>query len=129
MTKNLPATFIGNVLKFYGNGDGGNRWTLDPIDLSKWLAVNITVNGDRFDNNYVAELRTTINGATATKYITANETGARQYLPLNATASITSYTAPSIPVDGGEDNGQDAGSLFSNRNESWDADNWSDTNI
>ena len=41
----------------------------------------------------------------------------------------TSYTVPSIPVDGGEDNGQDAGSSFSNRNESWDADNWSDTNI
>lgn len=41
----------------------------------------------------------------------------------------TSYTAPSIPVDGGEDNGQDAGSSFSNRNASWDADNWSDTDI
>ena len=87
-----PHGGIGNVLKFYGNGDGGNRWTLDPIDLSHWLTVDATVSGDRFENNNVAELRTTINGATATKVITGSLTAARQYLPLNATASITSYT-------------------------------------
>lgn len=87
-----PYNGVGNILKFYGNGDGGNRWTLDPIDLSRWLTVDATVSGDRFENNNVAELRTSINGATATKVITGSLTAARQYLPLNATASITSYT-------------------------------------
>ncbi len=87
-----PHGAIGNVLKFYYNSDGGNRWTLDPIDLSRWLTVDATVSGDRFDNNNVAELRTTINGATATKVITGSLAAARQYLPFNATASIKPYT-------------------------------------
>lgn len=40
-----------------------------------------------------------------------------------------SYTPPSISVDDSEDKGQDAGSSFSNRNDSWDSDNWSDTDL
>ena len=38
----------------------------------------------------------------------------------------TSYTPPGLSVDDSENKGQDAGSSFSNRNDSWDADNWSD---
>lgn len=87
-----PHGGIGNVLKFYGNGDGGNRWFFEVIDTQKSLTMNVTVNGEAFDNNPVANLTFTVDGTNSQTTVTGTQAGKAVYLPMNATFSVSSYT-------------------------------------
>ena len=84
-----PHGGIGNILKFYGNGDAGNRWFFEVIDTEKSLTMNVTVNGEAFDNNPVANLTFTVDSQTT---VTGTQAGKAVYLPMNATFSVSSYT-------------------------------------
>lgn len=87
-----PHGGIGNILKFYGNGDGGNRWFFEVIDTEKSLTMNVTVNGEAFDNNPVANLTFTVDGTNSQTTVTGTQAGKAVYLPMNATFSVSSYT-------------------------------------
>ena len=87
-----PHGGIGNVLKFYGNGDGGNRWFFEVIDTEKSLTMNVTVNGEAFDNNPVANLTFTVDGTNSQTTVTGTQASKAVYLPINATFSVSSYT-------------------------------------
>lgn len=87
-----PHGGIGNVLKFYGNGDDGNRWFFEVIDTEKSLTMNVTVNGEAFDNNPVANLTFTVDGTNSQTTVTGTQAGKAVYLPMNATFSVSSYT-------------------------------------
>lgn len=86
-----PHGGIGNVLKFYGNGDGGNRWYFEVIDTEKYLTQNITVDGTAFDGNAVAQLTYTVNGTRSVATITGAQSS-KAYLPAGASISLTSFT-------------------------------------
>ncbi len=86
-----PHGGVGNVLKFYGNGDGGNRWYFEVIDTEKYLTQNITVDGTAFDGNAVAQLTYTVNGTSSVATITGAQSS-KAYLPVGASISLTSYT-------------------------------------
>lgn len=86
-----PHGGVGNVLKFYGNGDGGNRWYFEVIDTEKFLTQNITVNGTAFEGNTVANLTYTVNGTNSVAAITGSQSS-KAYLPVGATISFSSYT-------------------------------------
>lgn len=93
-TKNIglnPHGGVGNVLKFYGNGDGGNRWYFEVIDTEKYLTQNITVDGTAFDGNAVAQLTYTVNGTSSVGTITGAQSS-KAYLPVGASISLSSYT-------------------------------------
>lgn len=93
-TRNIglnPHGGVGNVLKFYGNGDGGNRWYFEVIDTEKFLTQNITVNGTAFEGNTVANLTYTVNGTNSVAAITGSQSS-KAYLPVGATISFSSYT-------------------------------------
>lgn len=87
-----PHGGIGNILKFYGNGDGGNRWFFEVIDTEKSLTMNVTVDGEAFDNNPVANLTFTVDGTNSQTTVTGTQAGKAVYLPMNATFSVSSYT-------------------------------------
>lgn len=87
-----PHGGIGNVLKFYGNGDGGNRWFFEVIDTEKSLTMNVTVNGEAFESNPVAALTFTVDGTNSQTTVTGSQSGQAIYLPMNATFSVSSYT-------------------------------------
>lgn len=87
-----PHGGIGNVLRFYGNGDGGNRWFFEVIDTEKILTMNVTVNGEAFDNNPVANLTFTVDGINSQTTVTGTQASKAVYLPMNATFSVSSYT-------------------------------------
>ena len=86
-----PHGGVGNVLKFYGNGDGGNRWYFEVIDTEKYLTQNITVDGTAFDGNAVSQLTYTVNGTSSVATITGAQSS-KAYLPVGASISLTSYT-------------------------------------
>lgn len=86
-----PHGGVGNVLKFYGNGNGGNRWYFEVIDTEKYLTQNITVNGTAFEGNAVAQLTYTVNGTSSVATITGAQSS-KAYLPAGASISLTSYT-------------------------------------
>lgn len=87
-----PHGGIGNILKFYGNGDGGNRWFFEVIDTEKSLTMNVTVNGEAFESNPVAALTFTVDGTNSQTTVTGSQSGQAVYLPMNATFSVSSYT-------------------------------------
>ena len=87
-----PHGGIGNILKFYGNGDGGNRWFFEVIDTEKSLTMNVTVNGEAFESNPIADLTFTVDGTNTRTRVTGSQEGTAVYLPMNATFSVSSYT-------------------------------------
>ncbi len=87
-----PHGGIGNILKFYGNGDGGNRWFFEVIDTEKSLTMNVTVNGEAFESNPIADLTFTVDGTNTQTRVTGSQEGTAVYLPMNATFSVSSYT-------------------------------------
>lgn len=87
-----PHGGIGNILKFYGNSDGGNRWFFEVIDTEKSLTMNVTVNGEAFESNPVAALTFTVDGTNSQTTVTGSQSGQAVYLPMNATFSVSSYT-------------------------------------
>ena len=87
-----PHGAIGNILKFYGNGDGGNRWFFEVIDTEKSLTMNVTVNGEAFESNPIADLTFTVDGTNTQTRVTGSQEGTAVYLPMNATFSVSSYT-------------------------------------
>ena len=87
-----PHGGIGNILKFYGNYDGGNRWFFEVIDTEKSLTMNVTVNGEAFESNPIANLTFTVDGTNTQTRVTGSQEGTAVYLPMNATFSVSSYT-------------------------------------
>ncbi|MDY5767454.1 MAG: sialidase family protein [Alloprevotella sp.] len=87
-----PHGGIGNILKFYGNSDGGNRWFFEVIDTEKSLTMNVTVNGEAFESNPIAALTFTVDGTNSQTTVTGSQSGQAVYLPMNATFSVSSYT-------------------------------------
>ncbi|MDY4558174.1 MAG: sialidase family protein [Alloprevotella sp.] len=87
-----PHGGIGNILKFYGNYDGGNRWFFEVIDTEKSLTMNVTVNGEAFESNPIADLTFTVDGTNTRTRVTGSQEGTAVYLPMNATFSVSSYT-------------------------------------
>ena len=87
-----PHGAIGNILKFYGNGDGGNRWFFEVIDTEKSLTMNVMVNGEAFESNPIADLTFTVDGTNTQTRVTGSQEGKAVYLPMNATFSVSSYT-------------------------------------
>lgn len=87
-----PHGGIGNILKFFGNGDGGNRWFFEVIDTEKSLTMNVTVNGEAFESNPIADLTFTVDGTNTQTRVTGTQEGKAVYLPMNATFSVSSYT-------------------------------------
>ncbi len=87
-----PHGGIGNILKFYGNYDGGNRWFFEVIDTEKSLTMNVTVNGEAFESNPIADLTFTVDGTNTQTRVTGSQEGTAVYLPMNATFSVSSYT-------------------------------------
>ena len=87
-----PYGGIGNILKFYGNGDPGNRWFFEVIDTEKSLTMNVTVNGEAFESNPIADLTFTVDGTNSQTRVTTSQAGTAVYLPVNATFSLSSYT-------------------------------------
>ena len=87
-----PHGGIGNILKFYDNSDGGNRWLFEVIDTEKSLTMNVTVNGEAFESNPVAALTFTVDGTNSQTTVTGSQSGQAVYLPMNATFSVSSYT-------------------------------------
>lgn len=87
-----PHGGIGNILKFYGNSDGGNRWFFEVIDTEKSLTMNVTVNGEAFESNPIADLTFTVDGTNSQTTVTGSQSGQAVYLPMNATFSVSSYT-------------------------------------
>lgn len=87
-----PHGGIGNILKFYGNGDDGNRWFFEVIDTEKSLTMNVTVNGEAFESNPIADLTFTVDGTNTQTRVTGSQEGTAVYLPMNATFSVSSYT-------------------------------------
>ena len=87
-----PHGGIGNILKFFGNGDGGNRWFFEVIDTEKSLTMNVTVDGEAFESNPIADLTFTVDGTNTQTRVTGTQEGKAVYLPMNATFSVSSYT-------------------------------------
>lgn len=87
-----PHGGIGNILKFFGNGDGGNRWFFEVIDTEKSLTMNVTVDGEAFESNPIADLTFTVDGTNTQTRVTGSQEGTAVYLPMNATFSVSSYT-------------------------------------
>ena len=87
-----PYGGIGNILKFYGNSDGGNRWFFEVIDTEKSLTMNVTVNGEAFESNPIADLTFTVDGTNTQTRVTGSQEGTAVYLPMNATFSVSSNT-------------------------------------
>ena len=87
-----PYGGIGNILKFYGNSDGGNRWFFEVIDTEKSLTMNVTVDGEAFESNPIADLTFTVDGTNSQTTVTGSQSGQAVYLPMNATFSVSSYT-------------------------------------
>ena len=86
---------LGSQIKFYGVNDGGTQWYFTAIDAGKPLTLSVSVTGEQpyATNTRVADLSTTINGATSSSVVKGNVAALTYYLPVGATFTLSNgYT-------------------------------------
>ena len=95
---------LGSQIKFYGVNDGGTQWYFTAIDASKPLTLSVSVTGEQpyaTTNTRVADLNTTINGATSSTVVKGNVGALTYYLPVGATFTLSnSYIYRGYIFDG-----------------------------
>jgi len=82
----------GGYLKLYTTGkeDKGSYWTPTLIDVTKYISVNVTVEGEAWDARHgVARLVLTAGGLSSTTTITGNTAIDKCYLPKDAPFTLT----------------------------------------
>ena len=82
----------GGYLKLYTTGkeDKGSYWTPTLIDATKYISVNVTVEGEAWDARHgVARLVLTAGGLSSTTTITGNTAIDKCYLPKDAPFTLT----------------------------------------
>ena len=103
---------LGSQIKFYGVNDGGTQWYFTAIDASKPLTLSVSVTGEQpyaTTNTRVADLNTTINGATSSTVVKGNVGALTYYLPVGATFTLSnSYIYRGYAFDGFMDANGDA---------------------
>ena len=83
--------YLGGPIKFYGVNDGGTQWYFTAIDTNKPLTLGVAVTGEQpyaTTNTRVADLNTTINGATSSTVVKGNVGALTYYLPVGATFTL-----------------------------------------
>lgn len=99
-----PYAGVGNLLKFYENSDGGNRWLVEEIDMTKSLSLTVQVSGVIAPNTNIASLNITAGGVTTAKPITGAVSTQLLYFPKNTSVNISSTTTRgydwSLSIDG-----------------------------
>ena len=96
--------YLGGPIKFYGVNDGGTQWYFTAIDTNKPLTLGVAVTGEQpyaTTNTRVADLNTTINGATSSTVVKGNVGALTYYLPVGATFTLSnSYIYRGYIFDG-----------------------------
>ena len=104
--------YLGSQIKFYGVNDGGTQWYFTAIDTNKPLTLGVAVTGEQpyaTTNTRVADLNTTINGATSSTVVKGNVGALTYYLPVGATFTLSnSYIYRGYAFDGFMDANGDA---------------------
>ena len=83
----------GGALKLYGTAESntGSYWMVEMVDVENPLALSVAVTGEQpyaTTNTRVADLNTTINGATSSTVVKGNVGALTYYLPVGATFTL-----------------------------------------
>ena len=82
----------GADIKLYGAGDGGSIWTIEKMDITKPLTLNVEVDQVWESSPRVAELTFTIDGLAGQTRILGSVEGQKLYIPTGATYEVSSMT-------------------------------------
>ena len=82
----------GADIKLYGAGDGGSIWTIEKMDVTKPLTLNVEVDLIWESSPRVAELTFTIDGLAGQTRILGSVEGQKLYIPTGATYEVSSMT-------------------------------------
>ena len=94
----------GADIKLYGAGDGGSIWTIEKMDVTKPLTLNVEVDQVWESSPRVAELTLTIDGLAGQTRILGNVEGQALYLPVGATYEVSSMTYRGYTYNGCTEN-------------------------
>ena len=94
----------GHDIKLYGASDGGSIWTIEKMDVTKPLTLNVEVDQVWESSPRVAELTLTIDGLAGQTRILGDVAGQKLYIPTGAAYEVSSMTYRGYTYNGCTDN-------------------------